>query len=99
MDGVRLYATRGGIPLPKLKQETYYQIPYSIVDLPEANSLKRKRDVLTRFLHILNLLVSVYKIPKTSLHVFADEEGKFVAFNRNGSLFVNLRYYEAWRTS
>ncbi|KAH9953159.1 hypothetical protein BC827DRAFT_1380025 [Russula dissimulans] len=75
MDGVRLYATRGGIPLPKLKQETYYQIPYSIVDLPEANSLKRKRDVLTRFLHILNLLVSVYKIPKTSLHVFADEEG------------------------
>jgi len=70
---------------------------YATQDLPERNSLfQRKRDVVARFLHVLNPLVSVYKIPKTSLHVFADKEGQLVAFNRNGSLFVNLRYYEAW---
>ena len=27
MGGVKVYATQGGIPLPKLKQETYYRIP------------------------------------------------------------------------
>jgi hypothetical protein len=55
--------------------------------------------VLARFLHVLNPLVEVYNIPRTSLHVFADQEGQLVAFNRNGSLFMNLRYFEAWRTS
>lgn len=71
-----------------------------VVDLPERESLiKRKRDVLARFLHVLNPLVEVYKIPRTSLHVFADQEGQLVAFNRGGSLFMNLRYFEAWRTS
>ena len=71
-----------------------------IIDLPERESLvQRKHDVLARFLHVLLPLVSVYKIPQTSLHVFADKEGQLVAFNRGGSLFVNLRYFEAWRTS
>jgi len=66
-------------------------------DLQERGTLiQRKRNVLARFLHILNPLVDVYKIPQTSLHVFADNEGQLVAFNRGGSLFMNLRYFEAW---
>jgi len=66
-------------------------------DLPERESLiQHKRDVIARFLHVLLPLVSIYKIPQTSLHIFADKEGQLVAFNRGGSLFVNLRYYEAW---
>lgn len=70
-----------------------------IVELPERQTLiERKHDVLARFLHILNPLVDVYRIPRTSLHVFADSEGQLVAFNRSGSLFMNLRYFEAWRT-
>ncbi|KAI9511382.1 hypothetical protein F5148DRAFT_1172037 [Russula earlei] len=70
---------------------------YATQDLPDRDSLvQRKREVVARFLYVLDPLVSVYKIPKTSLHVFADKEGQLVAFNRNGSLFVNLRYYEAW---
>jgi hypothetical protein len=71
-----------------------------VPDVPERKSLiQRKRDVLARFLHVLNPLVEIYKIPQTSLHVFADQEGQLVAFNRNGSLFMNLRYFEAWRRS
>ena len=71
-----------------------------IIDVPERKSLvQRKHDVLARFLHVLNPLVEIYKVPKTSLHVFADQEGQLVAFNRNGSLFMNLRYFEAWRAS
>ncbi|KAN0125288.1 Protein of unknown function (DUF3684) domain containing protein [Lactarius tabidus] len=70
---------------------------FAAQDLPESESLiQRKHDVLARFLHVLNPLVAIYKIPQSSLHVFADNEGQLIAFNRNGSLFVNLRYYEAW---
>ncbi|KAH9039973.1 hypothetical protein EDB84DRAFT_1476646 [Lactarius hengduanensis] len=70
---------------------------FAAQDLPEGELLvQRKHDVLARFLHVLNPLVAIYKIPQSSLHVFADNEGQLVAFNRNGSLFMNLRYYEAW---
>ncbi|KAH9014859.1 hypothetical protein EDB84DRAFT_1590279 [Lactarius hengduanensis] len=71
---------------------------FAAEDLPESKSLVgRKHDVLTRFLLVLDPLVEIYKIPKSSLHIFAENEG-LVAFNRNGSLFMNLRYFEAWRT-
>jgi len=66
-------------------------------ELPERQTLiQRKHDVLARFLHILNPLVEVFRIPQTCLHIFADSEGQLVAFNRSGSLFMNLRYFEAW---
>jgi hypothetical protein len=71
-----------------------------IVDLPEPELLmKQKRDVLARFLDVLKHLLEVYSIPQTSLHIFADKEGRFISFNRGGNLFLNLRYFEAWRTS
>ncbi|KAI0299353.1 hypothetical protein B0F90DRAFT_1810632 [Multifurca ochricompacta] len=70
---------------------------FATQDLPERDTLiHRKHDVLARFLYVLNPLVAVYKIPQACLHVFADKEGQLVAFNRGGSLFMNLRYYEAW---
>lgn len=71
-----------------------------IVDLPEPELLmKQKHDILARFLSILKPLVAVYTIPQTSVHIFADKEGQFISFNRGGKLFLNLRYFEAWRTS
>jgi hypothetical protein len=71
-----------------------------IVDLPEPEFLmKQKHDVLARFCGILKLLVSIYEIPQTSLHIFADEDGPFISFNRRGTLFINLRYFEEYRTS
>ncbi|KAI0060543.1 hypothetical protein BV25DRAFT_1908367 [Artomyces pyxidatus] len=70
---------------------------YAAHDLPDKDTLiQRKQDSLDRFLRILNPLISVYKLPASSLHVFADNEGQLIAFNRNGSLFMNLRYFEAW---
>ena len=42
-------------------------------------------------------LADVYKLPAASLHIFYDTSGSRIAFNRNGSIFLNLRYYEAWR--
>ncbi|KAI0470885.1 hypothetical protein GGR56DRAFT_118362 [Xylariaceae sp. FL0804] len=37
--------------------------------------------------------VDVYQIKKTALHVFYDEQGDTIAFNRDGSIFANLRFY------
>ena len=51
------------------------------VDLPEPESLiQRKRDILARFIHILKPLVELYRIPQTSLQVFADKEGQLHLF-------------------
>jgi hypothetical protein len=55
------------------------------------------RDSLARFIHILVSLTEVFDLPITSLHVFYDLEGGLIAFNRNGSIFLNLRYYKEWR--
>ena len=61
--------------------------------------MKQKHDVLARFLDVLEHLSAVYEIQQTSLHIFADKEWRFVSFNRHGRLFLNLRYFEEYRTS
>jgi hypothetical protein len=71
-----------------------------IVDLPEPDLLTRqKHKVLGRFLDVLKLLLGVYSIPQTSVHIFADKEMRFVSFNRGRNIFLNLRLFEEGRTS
>lgn len=66
-------------------------------DVPEPHTfIKRKHDSLARFIHIVTPLANVYSLPMTSLHVFYDLAGGLIAFNRNGSLFLNHRFFEAW---
>jgi hypothetical protein len=56
-----------------------------------------KHDAIARFIQVIKPLGEIYNIPFTTLHIFYDQSGKMIAFNRNGSIFLNLRYYEAWR--
>jgi len=100
MGGIDVFAASGGTdPLSQLELRDS-ALHSLIVDLPEHELLVRqKRDVLARFLDILNPLMAAYTIPQTSLHIFSDQEGRFISFNRGGTLFLNLRYFEAWRTS
>lgn len=56
-----------------------------------------KRESLARFIHVLRPLAHIYSLPIASLHIFYDTSGGLIAFNRNASLFVNLRFFEAWR--
>jgi len=60
------------------------------------NFMRIKQDPITRFIHVMTPLANVYQLPLTSLHIFYDLEGGIIAFNRNGSIFLNLRYFEAW---
>ncbi|KAG6335719.1 hypothetical protein ID866_3377 [Astraeus odoratus] len=66
-------------------------------DVPDtANFMTQKRNTIARFIHVIAPLSNVYNLPMTVCHIFYDNGGGLIAFNRNGSLFLNLRYFEAW---
>ena len=61
--------------------------------------MKTKRDSIARFIYVVRPIVrDVFQLPPTSVHIFYDLAGSTIAFNRNASIFLNLRYFEAWRT-
>ncbi|KAH7101322.1 hypothetical protein BKA62DRAFT_743455 [Auriculariales sp. MPI-PUGE-AT-0066] len=65
--------------------------------IPERQAVfQAKMASIERFLFVVNPLRDLYKLPPSSLHIFLDASGPTIAFNRGGSLFLNLRYYEAW---
>ena len=71
---------------------------FIIVDVPDTDTfIGRMRDPLARFIYVVTPLAEIYSLPMTSLHIFYDMAGGLIAFNRNGSIFLNLRYFEAWR--
>lgn len=59
--------------------------------------VQKKEAAIGRFVQVIEVLTGVYALPKESLHVFYDTGGGLIAFNRNASVFFNLRYWEAWR--
>lgn len=69
-----------------------------VVDVSNPQEIvAAKQQALSRFASfIITPLAKVYKLPSTSIHLFWDQQGGLIAFNRNGSLFLNLRYYESW---
>ncbi|KAJ6558581.1 hypothetical protein DFH09DRAFT_1037162 [Mycena vulgaris] len=70
---------------------------YLSQEVPDPHSfMPTKYEPLTRFVPLMTVLAQVYNLPLTSLHIFYDLDGGLIAFNRNGSIFFNLRYYEAW---
>ncbi|KIK67000.1 hypothetical protein GYMLUDRAFT_843929 [Collybiopsis luxurians FD-317 M1] len=70
---------------------------YLSAEVPDKSTFLADRDAsLQRFLGIAVSLAKIYKLPLTSLHIFYDISGPLIAFNRNASIFLNLRFYEAW---
>ncbi|EXX52939.1 hypothetical protein RirG_248640 [Rhizophagus irregularis DAOM 197198w] len=50
-------------------------------------------DPLNRFINILKDLASAFEITPQALHVFYDNQSNSIAFNRDKSLFFNLKFY------
>ncbi|KAK4191359.1 hypothetical protein QBC35DRAFT_11290 [Podospora australis] len=46
-----------------------------------------------QFESILKDVAEVFRAPVKSLHIFYDEKGSTIAFNSNGSIFCNLRFF------
>ncbi|KAK4148198.1 heat shock cognate 90 kDa protein [Dichotomopilus funicola] len=49
---------------------------------------------IARFETLLRDVAGVYGLSERTLHIFCDERGGTVAFNRGGSVFCNLRFWE-----
>ncbi|KAG8814611.1 hypothetical protein FRC17_001044, partial [Serendipita sp. 399] len=71
---------------------------YAGKDVENAQNflLKTKADTIRRFITILKPLKKVFGLLDESLHIFYDTEGSAIAFNSDGALFLNLRYFESW---
>lgn len=68
------------------------------VDVPDGDTfMTSMHDVLARFVDVLTPVAELYDLSLSLLHVFYDVAGGPIAFNRDGSIFFNLRYFEAWR--
>lgn len=58
-----------------------------------GNFLSLNHTAINSFAALLKDVGDVYQIPKNVLHIFYDEHGSTIAFNRDGSIFCNLRFY------
>lgn len=59
--------------------------------------MKRMHGPLARFVDIIISLSKIYRISTTTLRVFYDVSGGCIAFNCQGIIYLNLRYFEVWR--
>ncbi|CAJ2508239.1 Uu.00g094250.m01.CDS01 [Anthostomella pinea] len=55
--------------------------------------LSSNHGAINAFASLLKEVGDVYAIKKSALHIFYDESGGTIAFNRDGSIFGNLRFY------
>lgn len=60
----------------------------------EQSFLRAKLNELTSFSAVLVEVGSVFDLPTSALHIYYDDMGPTIAFNLNGSLFFNFRYYQ-----
>lgn len=96
MSDVKVYVAKGGASMNVCNMR---RLTITCPDVPDGkNILTAKHDAVARFIHVIQPLRTLYKLPPTSVHIFFDLHGETIAFNRNASIFLNLRYYEAWRT-
>ncbi|KAK0225787.1 hypothetical protein IW262DRAFT_1357858 [Armillaria fumosa] len=85
-----------GLKLVASMENVKIYLPQSTGTACIEEFLSARHHSVARFIHVMNILAAVYKLPMENLHIFNEDEGTTVAFNRNGSIFLNLRYYLAW---
>jgi hypothetical protein len=57
------------------------------------------RASIASFAALLVNCAAIFDLPVSTLNIFADQQGSTIAFNRNGSIFCNLRYFEQLHSS
>jgi len=96
MGSVRIYLSNGTISITYRFAHWFM----SVTEIPTSQAktfMEAKQTAIARFIHVMSPLANIYQLPLTSLHIFYDLQGGLIAFNRNGSIFLNLRYFEQWR--
>lgn len=65
----------------------------NVPHLQTGTFLSSNHAMINSFAALLQDVSQVYQIPIRVLHIFYDESGSTIAFNRHGSIFCNLRFY------
>ncbi|KAI0378588.1 hypothetical protein F5Y04DRAFT_147580 [Hypomontagnella monticulosa] len=65
----------------------------AIPDFDSDHFLTANRSSINSFASLLKDVGNVYSIDQAALHIFYDQEGGTIAFNRDGSIFCNLRFF------
>lgn len=60
---------------------------------PAADFLRDNSSALNEFASMLHEVAEIYNMPRKSIHIFYDESGGTIAFNSNGSVFANFRFF------
>jgi len=96
MGKIRMYFSKGMVYIRILRKG--YILTNLNADVSDpAEILKTKKNTIARFIHVVMPIRDLYQLPPTSVHIFYDLAGSTIAFNRDASIFLNLRYFEAWR--
>lgn len=65
--------------------------------LDAIDVLERNADALRRLIdQVYKPVAKIFGLDPRSINVFCDTEGPTIAFNRGGTIYLNLRYYLAW---
>lgn len=63
-------------------------------DNPNPNAfLQENQEAIANFVFVLQEVANVFELPAKTLNIYHDLKGAAIAFNSNGSLFCNLRYF------
>ncbi|KAI1504129.1 hypothetical protein F5X99DRAFT_51992 [Biscogniauxia marginata] len=65
----------------------------SVSNFDPGQFLTSNHSAINSFASLLKDVGDVYTIKKSALHIFYDDTGGTIAFNRDGSIFFNLRFY------
>ncbi|KAI1104289.1 hypothetical protein F4804DRAFT_200439 [Jackrogersella minutella] len=65
----------------------------AIPDFNPAHFLSVNHGAINSFASLLLEVAAVYSINRTAVHIFYEHGGNTIAFNRDGSIFCNLRFF------
>ncbi|GBC47094.2 hypothetical protein GLOIN_2v1761431 [Rhizophagus irregularis DAOM 181602=DAOM 197198] len=67
---------------------------YVPTDVDQSEILSQSRIApLSQFIYMLKDLADVFKVTPKAIHIFYDNSVNSIAFNRDGALFFNLKFY------
>jgi hypothetical protein len=61
--------------------------------IPQNDFLSQNSSALNSFANLLYEIADIYNLQRNALHIFFDESGATIAFNSNGSIFCNFRFF------
>ncbi|CAG8959555.1 hypothetical protein HYFRA_00001456 [Hymenoscyphus fraxineus] len=61
--------------------------------IPSTEFLTTNISALNIFANLLHEIADIYNVTRKAVHIFYDESGGTIAFNSNGSIFCNFRFF------